>query len=69
MSSSKRKSKDPDFLGAQIAIQRAASEALQLATLTKTACYVIQDAKLLDLSSGHFAPEGIVEAGTAALVK
>lgn len=40
---------DPDFLGAQQAIKRAAKRARELADATNTAYLVVKDGKLVDL--------------------
>lgn len=42
--------KDPDLIGATIALKRSAASALKLARKTHTPCYVFKDGKIVDLA-------------------
>ena len=41
---------DADFVGAQQAIKRAAQRAREIAEVTNTPCYVMQDGKIVDIA-------------------
>jgi hypothetical protein len=43
--------KDPDLIGAAQALKRSAANALKLARLTHTPCYVFKDGKIVDIAA------------------
>ncbi|MDB5816164.1 MAG: hypothetical protein JWN23_3281 [Rhodocyclales bacterium] len=47
---------DPDFVGAQQAIKRAAQRAREVAEATNTPCYVMQDGKIIDIARKPVSP-------------
>ena len=49
-------STDPDIRGSLPALRRAARRARRLAAQTGTACYVIQDGRIVDLNRGRKRP-------------
>lgn len=54
---------DPDLTGADAALRRAAKSALELATRTKTPCYVWQDGRVVDIAAEATEGEGLVAEG------
>ena len=46
----KAQPKDPDLIGATIALKRSAASALKLARKTHTPCYVFKDGNIVDLA-------------------
>lgn len=46
-------SKDPDILGSEAALRRAAKRALQIGLETGTPVYVLIDGKIVDLTKRH----------------
>jgi hypothetical protein len=53
MTKESMKSKDPDILGVDAALRRAAKRALQLGLETGTPVYVLIDGKIVDLTKQH----------------
>ena len=47
---------DPDLLGADKALRRAAKAALALARKTKTPCYVMRDGQIMDIAKRQSRP-------------
>lgn len=48
-----RMPRDPDFIGACAAIERSAKRALDTALQLGTACWVMEDGKIVDLASRY----------------
>jgi len=46
-------SKDPDIIGSEAALRRAAKRALQIGLETGTPVYVLEDGKIVDLTKQH----------------
>ena len=55
---------DPDFVGADKALRRAAKVALALARKTKTPCYVMRDGRIVDIAKrqSRVVPKKLVPA-------
>jgi len=47
---------DPDLVGVDTALRRAAKSALKLARQTNTPCYVIKGGKIVDIAERHTKP-------------
>lgn len=56
MTATRKTPKDPDLIGADKAIKRAAKNALALARKTKTPCWVMEDGKMVDIASPKAKP-------------
>jgi len=52
---------DPDFIGADAALRRAARRALQAALQLGTPCWVMEGGKLIDLAARHRAEQSGAE--------
>ncbi len=62
-----RKPRHPDLIGADVALERAAKRAFELALQTGTPCWVLRDGKIVDIAaeareSGRAAPQRLVAA-------
>lgn len=53
ISRKEHRSKDPDILGAEAALRRAAKKALQIGLETGTPVWVIEDGRMVDLTKVH----------------
>jgi hypothetical protein len=53
MTKESMKSKDPDIIGVDAALRRAAKRALQIGLETGTPAYVLIDGKIVDLTKQH----------------
>jgi hypothetical protein len=49
---------DPDFLGSEPALRRAAKRALRMGLKAGTPVYVFEDGKIIDLTKEHEARKG-----------
>lgn len=55
-----RKPRHPDLIGADVALERAARRALELALQTGTPCWVLRDGKMVDIAAEAALAEAAV---------
>jgi hypothetical protein len=53
MTKTRHGSKDPDIIGSEAALRRAAKRALQIGLETGTPVYVLEKGKIVDLTKRH----------------